>query len=85
MRKKRETPPEDYDPVALHVDPEIREIMTSGDLRLFSVTGHGEKLRDEILEVLAAQRDRLVLASGGKVTSRPGSSARQISGGLTKR
>lgn len=76
------TPPEEYDAVALLPDPEVREIVTNGDLRLFNVTGHGDKLRELLLDVMAAQRDRLLIASGG---SGGGSKTGRSSGMATAR
>ena len=33
--------------------------MTAGDLRLINITAHGDRLRDALLDTLAAQQDRL--------------------------
>lgn len=85
VHKRELTPPEEYDPAALHADPEIREIMTAGDLRLINVTAHGDRLRDALLDILAAQRDRLLLGAGGGGGGGGGSSARAGGGAKSGR
>jgi hypothetical protein len=51
-------------------DPDIREILLKGEIRLYSVTGAGEGLRALLLDIIATQRDRLLLRQGG-TTARP--------------
>ncbi|RYY31758.1 hypothetical protein EON62_06245, partial [archaeon] len=71
MHRRDETPPEEFDPTIYIPDADVREIVLEGEVRLFSVTGQGESLRALLLNILAAQRDRLLLKSleGGMSSS----------------
>ena len=48
-----------WDPVAAIPDADLREVVLSGCVTLFSVTGHGEALRELLVGILAAQWDRM--------------------------
>jgi WD40 repeat protein len=47
------------DPLKGITDPDLREIVTSGLVRLFNVTGHGDTLRTLLLDMITAQRELL--------------------------
>jgi hypothetical protein len=65
QHRRDETPPEEFDPSILIPDPDVREIVMTGEIRLFNVTGSAEHLQRILLDILASQRDRLLLAGAG--------------------
>jgi len=84
-----------WDPAAAIPDAEVREVVESGCVRLFSVTGHGDSLRALLVELLAAARARLPrqrpaaggasgpAGAGGKPGAAPASAAPGRSGAST--
>jgi hypothetical protein len=93
MHRRDETPPEEWASVKgfLVPDGDILEILTDGDLRLFSVAGQGDALRLVLLDILQAQRDKLLLAqleagamgSGGSGSGEGGSDGGRASLGAS--
>jgi len=73
QHRRDETPPEEFDPSILIPDPDVREIVMTGEIRLFNVTGSAEHLQRILLDILASQRDRLLLA--GAATAGDGATA----------